>query len=65
MTALWGAIDQREAANEDSVITEAPTVLAPDAEVLAATESALSATFEASEDVSEIAMGDYPEYWIG
>jgi len=40
-------------------------VLAPAAEVLAATESALSATTEASEDVSEIAMGDYPEYWIG
>jgi len=44
-----------------------PTALAPETEIMTATETPLKrpTTPEGTDDMAEMAMGDYPEYWIG
>jgi len=44
-----------------------PTVLAPETELMTATETPLklTATTEGTDDMPDVVMDDCPEYWIG
>jgi hypothetical protein len=46
-------------------MTDQPTAVVPQADLMTDAEILLAATVESNQDVPETAMDEYPEYWIG